>query len=768
MQSTHLKKKTRYFTPNVDLSFNLSKNMFFLNLPILNKNLKYKSYSNFFSEMSPDLESRNFFFSFIQHIFTNLVEKESIFNRIDAPLYFYLLKFVILLKIKISKFYKTTSTQLNYAESIQISNFNFFFKNINFWSVKTNLIDFTTHVKQGSFKSSLNLFARSNFFKNYHFFSSFFKSHSLNFYETESTKQLGSNNNNLYLSFGVKKKDNFSNPHFKFNVIENAFHKNLNLNKNYNNFYFGSLQFYEIKNESTLFDEFRSDWVETEKNYQNFIKKKIIKKLKDGRIFSDSSFTGDITDEEIKEDESTDWINFLHLENNFKKNKSKKYSKRRLKFFNNFKRKKKKSNRKKIKNFIIKPLSKKKKLIIKGTLKKLTSKVKKTKLIKINKKNVKIAAWSKSEKKLKLSNLLRNIHKKFINLKKKIKKNTKKNTKIRKLLTCLSFNFLIKKQKSSYSYLKSSPKIRNVYNVFFKEKRYPRGGFKSTNLYTDTLDNLFFKKVKITYNNFKSFFKNSLSLQTGVWKDLFFLFMNPLFFKLFFVVNKRWSDTLSHVFTFLEKHSQNFLTNLFINEEVLLASLKKFLNFSLKSKISQIFFYFSHVCLIKFLEHCSNKKIMFRFDPFVFKNISEEDKYRCSLWAPHLKEFKKSMGPRFFLVEALNIMTLTLRLQDPYILSNWMLSVFYKMSFWKYKSLFNFMQYALRYFFWPHFSEYDIKGLRFQLKGKVSVAGNGRTRTVRMQIGSLGHSKSRNKILTNLNLLRTFTGVIGFQTWMVF
>ncbi len=57
-----------------------------------------------------------------------------------------------------------------------------------------------------------------------------------------------------------------------------------------------------------------------------------------------------------------------------------------------------------------------------------------------------------------------------------------------------------------------------------------------------------------------------------------------------------------------------------------------------------------------------------------------------------------------------------------------------------------------------------MNGLKFQLKGKVSVAGNARTRTVLMQIGSLSHSTQKFKVLTTLNLLRTFTGVIGFRT----
>jgi ribosomal protein S3 len=57
-----------------------------------------------------------------------------------------------------------------------------------------------------------------------------------------------------------------------------------------------------------------------------------------------------------------------------------------------------------------------------------------------------------------------------------------------------------------------------------------------------------------------------------------------------------------------------------------------------------------------------------------------------------------------------------------------------------------------------------MKGLKFQLKGKISVAGNARTRTITNKIGASSHATFNNKILSNLNLIKTFTGVLGFKT----
>lgn len=78
--------------------------------------------------------------------------------------------------------------------------------------------------------------------------------------------------------------------------------------------------------------------------------------------------------------------------------------------------------------------------------------------------------------------------------------------------------------------------------------------------------------------------------------------------------------------------------------------------------------------------------------------------------------------------------------------------------------LFRYLYFVLRHFFEPHFPEINVRGVKFQLKGKVSVAGNSRTRVVRSRIGAVGNSTFNNKLLRELNLLRTFTGVIGFKT----
>jgi hypothetical protein len=172
--------------------------------------------------------------------------------------------------------------------------------------------------------------------------------------------------------------------------------------------------------------------------------------------------------------------------------------------------------------------------------------------------------------------------------------------------------------------------------------------------------------------------------------------------------------------------------------------------------------------LIKFLEFVCGLKIYLKFFTFLANTLNFGEKAQCLLWSQKVKHFRKVLGPRLFLNESLQIMYLSLKLKDPHLMSNWMVTTMQKVSFWKHKTFLRYIKYVMRYFFWVIFREINMKGIKFQLKGKISVAGNARTRTVLHTVGFTSHSTLHNKILYNLNLIRTFTGVLGLKLWIVF
>jgi len=69
----------------------------------------------------------------------------------------------------------------------------------------------------------------------------------------------------------------------------------------------------------------------------------------------------------------------------------------------------------------------------------------------------------------------------------------------------------------------------------------------------------------------------------------------------------------------------------------------------------------------------------------------------------------------------------------------------------------------MRALFFQYFKEFNFKGLKVKLKGKISVAGNARTRTILYKIGDTSHSKLSNKMSYDFTLINTFTGVLGLR-----
>lgn len=314
-----------------------------------------------------------------------------------------------------------------------------------------------------------------------------------------------------------------------------------------------------------------------------------------------------------------------------------------------------------------------------------------------------------------------------------------------------------------YNFTKINPVDRFCFINKFKKNASPL--FANLYIYKNSLANNF-----SSLNN--NFFKlNKLEI-------IFFIFFNPIFFKYSFCADKK-------NYIILHKSSKNILSNLTdsffysYNSNFKSTNLLPNLTFSfvLKKKMLKIFSYskfsiatvsWQYNTLLRFLEFCSGRKVCLKFFNFLGNTLNFSEKAQCLIWSQKVKYFRKVLGPRLFLNESLQIMFLALKLKDPFFLSNWMVSTMYKISFWKYKMFLRYLKYVLRYFFWVIFKDLNIKGIKFQLKGKISVAGNARTRTVFHNVGFTSHTTFNNKILYHLNLVRSFTGVMGLKLWIVF
>ena len=175
-----------------------------------------------------------------------------------------------------------------------------------------------------------------------------------------------------------------------------------------------------------------------------------------------------------------------------------------------------------------------------------------------------------------------------------------------------------------------------------------------------------------------------------------------------------------------------------------------------------------HSSLTRFIESCTGRKVALNFGPFVEGALTFEDHALLSLWGPRTVGFQRMLGHKIFAREALMLIALSLRLKDPTFLANWIRGMLKRMSFWKYRVLFRYIKFLMRHLFFFSFQEFGFRGFKLRLKGKISVAGNARTRTLVLQVGNTSHSKMDNKVAYDLSYVNTFTGVLGFKLWFFY
>jgi len=195
---------------------------------------------------------------------------------------------------------------------------------------------------------------------------------------------------------------------------------------------------------------------------------------------------------------------------------------------------------------------------------------------------------------------------------------------------------------------------------------------------------------------------------------------------------------------------------------------KKVLNsFTNKSFDENLVPWYYHT-LIRFMEHCSGKKIFFQFYPFVNQSVSADHAARYKRWLPRMSFYERKLGHRFFLEEALHIMHLSFILRDPKILTSWLKAMILRISFWKTRSIFRFLKYLFNNYFRYVFADIGVKGLKIKLKGKISAAGNSRKRTILYRVGKTSHSETQVRVLSESTTINTFTGVMGLNVWLFY
>lgn len=172
--------------------------------------------------------------------------------------------------------------------------------------------------------------------------------------------------------------------------------------------------------------------------------------------------------------------------------------------------------------------------------------------------------------------------------------------------------------------------------------------------------------------------------------------------------------------------------------------------------------------LVRTIENFTGSKVFIQIYPFLNNHVSASWKARYSTWLDRFRFYERMLGHKFFLEEALHIMHLSFFFKDSKLLSTWLKIMILRISFWRTKSIFRFLKYVMSSHFIYLFKDLKIKGLKLKLKGKVSVAGNSRKRTVLYKIGQTSNSELQLRVSLTKTTINTFTGVMGFWVWIFY
>ena len=306
--------------------------------------------------------------------------------------------------------------------------------------------------------------------------------------------------------------------------------------------------------------------------------------------------------------------------------------------------------------------------------------------------------------------------------------------------------------------LQTKVEQRKSYNIISTSSEDPHSllYYKSSDLTSYLTSNVFFLNTILTNQFlFKYLILRSAEYYNYSHFNITFKLAKPILYVL-------------NLFYFGSRFELLYRSNMFPTESFSYLIQRRLLKcFALRKFISSTGAWYNHM-LVRFMSNCTGRKIYLKLNPHVENNLTFEDRAQCVIWENRVLGFQKILGPRIFIEESLRIILIALKYKDPTFLINWIRTMLYRMSFWKYRTLFRYLKFVIKDLFEPNFEKFGLRGFKVKLKGKISVAGNARTRTLLMRVGQTSHSKFNNKVAHSFTLVNSFTGVMGFNLWIFF
>lgn len=137
-----------------------------------------------------------------------------------------------------------------------------------------------------------------------------------------------------------------------------------------------------------------------------------------------------------------------------------------------------------------------------------------------------------------------------------------------------------------------------------------------------------------------------------------------------------------------------------------------------------------------------------------------EHKTCQNLVKKHIKYHYK-IGTGFFLKEAVQVTLIALRMKDSEFFLGWFTKIMEKVMFFRHKQYIMFFRSLFTHISRTLFRQLGLKGLYFDIRGKVAVKGDSKKRHILLRYGECTFSQKSIQISPAYNKVNTFTGVLG-------
>ena len=213
----------------------------------------------------------------------------------------------------------------------------------------------------------------------------------------------------------------------------------------------------------------------------------------------------------------------------------------------------------------------------------------------------------------------------------------------------------------------------------------------------------------------------------------------------------------------LSKPFESYLT--YIN------SLKIITKISISKNLFQGFWKYGYGALWEIERFCSalfNSKIWINFAPYMDDLFSIIDWSWIYFFAARFQKFEYLLGKKMGNLQLAKAFYFGVGLKDLKPLIRIFRFSLNRINFWKHRLIIHLIKYVFLLLTATFTTRLNFVGLKFRLKGKISVGGNSRKRTHAFQSGKVSFSTKKYRVLSASSVLATFTGALSFRFWVFF